>query len=169
MKMEIESGFNGIFNYLDNMKKFLILTFAAVFSMVSVMHAAAGPLDDLIGKKRAILLFSKSRSEAQLDRQISLFSKQRFDLDDRDTVVLLTVNGRRTMVVFGYARVNDGTGRQLTQLYKPQAIGLTIVLVGIDGTEKGRWSGVTDPQIIFDQIDAIPMPREETETGAAGG
>lgn len=151
------------------MKNILTLAIAVVFSMVPVSQVAAGPLDDLIGKKRAILLFSKSRSEARLDRQISLFSKQRFDLDDRDTVVLLTVNGRQTMTVFGYARVNDGTGRQLSQIYKPQTNGLTIVLVGKDGTEKGRWLGVTDPQIIFDTIDAVPINQEETETGGAGG
>ncbi len=151
------------------MKKFLFLTLSVVILMVSPVYAFAGPLDDLIGEKRAILLFTKSRSEASLDRQISLFSKQRFDLDDRDTVVLHTVDGRNTMAVFGYARVSDGTGRQLAQIYEPARNGLTIVLIGKDGTEKGRWQGVTDPQIIFDLIDTMPMRKQEIESGAAGG
>ncbi|MGI9400515.1 MAG: DUF4174 domain-containing protein [Rhizobiaceae bacterium] len=151
------------------MRKFLILTIAALFLAAPAIPAVSGPLDDLKGEKRTILLFSKSRSEASLDRQISLFSKQRFDLDDRDTVVLHTVNGNRTMAVFGYARVSDGTGRQLTRLYEPERNGLTIVLIDKDGKEKGRWFGVTDPQIIFDHIDSVPSEEQKIETGTVGG
>jgi Domain of unknown function (DUF4174) len=147
------------------MNRIAIIALAAFIGLAYAAQSAAGPLDALTGKKRVVLLFSKSRSEAELDRQLSLFSERRSELDDRDTIVLLTVRGRDTMAVFGYASVSDGTGRQLTNLYKPQGSGLTVVLVDKDGSEKGRWPGTVDPQIIFDLIDTMPV--DQSVTGAA--
>jgi hypothetical protein len=161
------SGFNPAIHYLEAMKRIAILALAAFIGLACLAQSVAGPLDRLSGKKNVVLLFSKSRSEAELDRQLSLFSERRSELEDRDTVVLLTVKGRDTMAVFGYASVSAGTGRQLVGLYKPVGSGLTVVLVDKNGTEKGRWPGTVDPQIIFDLIDT--MPAGQAATGAATG
>lgn len=36
------------------------------------------------------------------------------------------------------------------------------VLVGLDGTEKKRWTGPVDPRELFAIVDEMPMRRQET-------
>lgn len=150
------------------MNRIAILAIAAIIGLACAAQSVAGPLDRLHGKKNVVLLFSKSRSEAELDRQLSLFSERRSELDDRDTIVLLTVKSRDTMAVFGYASISDGTGRQLVGLFKPQGSGLTVVLVDKNGSELGRWPGTVDPQVIFDLIDTMPEGRPVTGATTGG-
>jgi hypothetical protein len=44
-------------------------------------------------------------------------------------------------------------------------LGLTsdfaVILIGKDGGEKGRWTAPVDPQVIFAEIDTMPMRRDE--------
>ena len=39
--------------------------------------------------------------------------------------------------------------------------GLTVILIGKDGGEKGRWSQLVDPDEVFALIDAMPMRQRE--------
>ena len=76
-------------------------------------------------------------------------------------VVLSTTGRQETQSVIGYTPVPRGSARLLRKQYQPNGSGLTVVLVGKDGTEKARWEQVVDPQIIFDLIDTMPMRIQE--------
>ena len=125
--------------------------------------AIAAPLDGLRGEKRVLLLFSKSRSLSSLDRLVDLLRERRPDLEERDTVVLVTAGSDPTYSAIGYTSLPAGANRDLRRLYKPEGSGLVTVLVGKDGGEKARFRGVADPDAIFDLIDAMPMRQREME------
>ncbi|MEL6967084.1 MAG: DUF4174 domain-containing protein [Pseudomonadota bacterium] len=129
----------------------------------AVTSAQANPLAELQAKHRIILLFSKSRSDASLDKQIDLLRERRRDLTERDTVVLV-VEGRGDVVAaIGYVPVPRGIARDLREQYTKSSAHFFGVLIGKDGGEKARWERVRDPQQIFDQIDSMPMRRLEMQ------
>jgi hypothetical protein len=136
---------------------------AACMALFAFPAQAADPLASLIGQKRVLLLFAKSRSDANLDRQLALLGDRRSDISDRKIVVLVVTSGREPMAVMGYASLPQGAGRALNQRFQPKEEGLTLVLIGLDGTEKGRWHNALDPQVLFDLIDAMPMRQEEAQ------
>ena len=145
------------------MNKIHRILLAISLAIFSVPAQAADPLASLAGQKRVLLLFSKSRSDANLDRQLGLLGDRRSDINDRKIVVLVATLGREPMAVMGYASLPQGAGRALNQRFQPREEGLTLVLVGLDGTEKGRWHNALDPQVLFDLIDAMPMRQEEAQ------
>ena len=125
--------------------------------------AHADPLDRLRGEKRVLLLFSKSRSLSSLDRFVDLLRERRPDVEERDLVVLVTAGSDPTYSAIGYTSLPAGANRELRRRFLPQGSGLTAVLVGKDGGEKARYSGVVDPDAIFALIDTMPMRRREME------
>ncbi|MEL7229759.1 MAG: DUF4174 domain-containing protein [Pseudomonadota bacterium] len=125
------------------------------------MAQTSNPLSDLQWKKRVVLLFAKSRSDAGLDKQVDLLREVRPDVSDRDMIVLRTAGREETRPVMGYTALRNGTGRQLRARYKPAERGLTVILLGKDGGEKKRWTKVVRPEEIFQVIDAMPMRQRE--------
>jgi Domain of unknown function (DUF4174) len=130
----------------------------AMFSLLLSMTQAApaASLDYLLGSRPVILLFAKSRSDAALDKEIGLFSERRPELEERNAVVIMITDNRDAMAVVGYATIEPGTGRLLRREFEPGNAGLTVVLVGRNGQELGRWNGVVSPDAVFDVIDAGP-------------
>ena len=67
----------------------------------------------------------------------------------------------------GYTRFRAGANRDLRRRFEPNRLGLTVVLVGKDGLEKGRWNRPVDVDEIFALIDTMPMrQREMRESGS---
>jgi hypothetical protein len=143
------------------MKKLFRSLLAMSLLFVSASAASADPLAALQGKKRILLLFAKSRSDAQLDRQMALLNDERSGFDERKTVVFTLSGGREPMAFIGYASLPFGAGRDLLTRFAPASQGLTVILIGLDGTEKGRWQHPVNPQVLFDLIDSMPMRQEE--------
>ncbi len=139
----------------------LLLSLIALVAL-TVMPASADPLADLQWEKRPLLLFAKSRSDAGLDKQLELLRERRTDLAERDMLVLVTQGTQDTIAAIGYTALPGGTARDLRERFKPGPKGLTIILVGKDGGEKGRWTQVVDPDTLFALIDAMPMRQNET-------
>ncbi len=133
---------------------------------IGISHAA-DPLEGLTGKSRPILLFAKSRSDANLDRQIDLLRERRPDLADRDIVVFRTAGNEDTRSAIGYVDLPRGAAFELRKRFGPLRSGLTVILIGKDGTEKGRWERLVPPQEIFDLIDTMPMRKREIEENSA--
>ena len=155
-------------SYVRGMKEFLIATIAAIFLVAGPVHAA-DTLQNLQGKKRPILLFAKSRSDAGLDKQVDLFRSYRPNLRERDIIVLSTTSREETRSAIGYTPINRGTARELKRRFSPSSSGLTVVLVGKDGSEKERWQRVVEPQEIFDLIDSIPKRQDEAKEQSQSG
>jgi hypothetical protein len=147
--------------YNEFMRMFFRILLAAIISASALPAQSAEPLASLTGKKRVLLLFSKSRSDAQLDRQLGLLNDQRSGFDERKTVVFTVSGGREPMAFIGYASLPFGAGRDLVAQFSPAPQGLTVILLGLDGEEKGRWQHPVDPQVLFDLIDSMPLRQEE--------
>ena len=143
------------------MNKSLLTLIAAFIALWSPSALAVEPLKHLQWEKRPLLLFAKSRSFAPLDKQVDLLRDYRPDLEERDMVVLSTTGTQETSAAIGYVAINRGTARQLRKQFAPESRGLTVILVGKDGSEKARWQQVVDPQKIFDLIDSMPMRQDE--------
>jgi len=154
--------------YIGMMKKFLVPLLALAPLTFGSAHAA-DPLESLKWKNRPVLLFAKSRSDAGLDKQVDLFRGFRPELRDRDIVVFSTTAREETRSVIGYAPINRGTARALTKRFQPSKTGLTVILVGKDGGQKGRWERVVNPQEIFDMIDKMPMRQDEISERSESG
>lgn len=140
----------------ENLIRVLTIAFLAFAAMPAEPSFARDPLAGLVGKNRVVLLFSRSRSDATLDRQLALLGDKRPELSDRKVIVLLTPANRDTMAFIGFASLPQGANRELTSRFSPAAQGLTVVLVGIDGNEQARWQNVVDPRIIIETIDNAP-------------
>jgi len=127
----------------------------------SFAQTTQSPLKGLEGKKRIILLFSKSRSDATLDKQIDLLRARRRDLSDRDTVVLVVEARSDVVSAIGYVSIPRGAALDLRRIYEKEKTRFFGILIGKDGGEKSRWTRVRQPQEMFDQIDAMPMRQQE--------
>lgn len=150
--------------YLQNMKQFLATALTALIPAALFFGAAhADPLVDLQWKKRVLVLFDQSRSSASLDRQIDRLRERRPDVDDRDLIVIVNAGNQRSLVAMGYAPLPASAALQLKRRLDPAPRGMTMVLIGKDGTEKQRWNRTIDPQEIFDIIDAMPMRQREMD------
>lgn len=143
-------------SYLQDMKVLVSLLAATIMATALSVPASANPLQSLEGKKRALLLFAKSRSDARLDKQVDLLRERRPGLSDRDLVVLVTAGNQDTALAIGYASLRRGTNRLLRETFKPQSSGLTVVLIGKDGLEKARWKTLVQPDEVFATIDSLP-------------
>ncbi len=143
-----------------------IVAIAALF-LTGGLAQATETLDRLKGDKRPLLLFSKSRSDAGLGKQIDLLRDFRPEMRARSVIVLHTSGNEETRAAIGYTSIDRGTARALRQRFAPEPRGLTVILVGKDGTEKARWQRIVSPDEIFKTIDAMPMrQREMQESGA---
>ena len=152
--------------YLECMKSILTLCLTMMAAMAGQAEAA-DPLAGLQGKARPILLFAKSRSDASLDKQVDLLRERRSEVSERGIVVLRTAGNEETRAAIGYVSLSEGAAFQLRRRFEPRRSGLTVVLVGKDGTEKARWEHVVQPQEIFDLIDTMPMRKQEIEENSA--
>lgn len=121
----------------------------------------AAPLDSLQWQKRVLLLFAKSRSDASLDKQLELLRERRPEISDRDLVVLTTEGDSDTMASIGYVSMPNGANRKLRERFGVFGDGMTLILVGKDGSEKFRATSVVQPDVIFRIIDAMPMRQRE--------
>jgi len=134
------------------MKK-IVVSILVVFALLSGGAWAADPLADLVGKKQLLLLFSKSRSDAGLDKQVELLRQVRPELRELGIIVMRTSGNEETRSVIGYTSINIGTARKLRKRFEPSGDGLVVILISIDGSEKKRWDSLVQPGEIFDFIE----------------
>lgn len=157
--------------YLSYMKKIIALSLTAaiatVASLGAVSTASAATLDRLKSEKRVILLFAKSRSTAGLDQQVDILRNFRPEMRERNLIVLRTTGSEETRSAIGYTSIQRGTARELRDRFKPVGSGMNVILVGKDGTEKGRWQRVVQPNEFFELIDSMPMRKQEMNDQSA--
>ena len=80
---------------------------------------------------------------------------------ERDVVVIHVFAGEQASA--DGVDIGPAAARDLHDAFGPRDAngGLTVVLVGKDGSEKLRRTGVVDPTELFDLIDSMPMRQEE--------
>ncbi len=105
----------------------------------------AGPADTLAPYRweaRPILVFARE-GQPELQAQLDAFAGNAAGLADRRNMIILDTNAASA----------------LRERFRPD--GFTVILVGLDGGEKARQSGVVPADAFDAQIDAMPMRRRK--------
>ena len=152
--------------YIAGMIKLILPAILASSAMLFASPATADILSPLLWKNRVLILFDASRSSAPLDRQIDMLRQRRSEMRERDLVAISNPGKSDTASVIGYVSIPQGANRELRARFKPTARGMTIILVGKDGNEKGRWQKLVQAGEIFELIDSMPMRQKEMKDSA---
>jgi len=100
-------------------------------------------LTQYLGRNRILLVFTPSASDARFEAQNELFEKRRTDLEERNILVLEEV---KTRCQFRVSKED-----------------FAVILIGKDGNEKHRWTGVAPIDQIDHRVDRMPMRRSEMQ------
>ncbi len=117
-------------------------------------------------KNRLLLVFAPSENSSTYQRQIQLFQGQQAGFEERDLLLveLLTEGtGRVSRQPIGEANV-----AKLRSRFNVAPQEFRVILVGKDGTAKRRDSNPVEPEVIFNEIDAMPMRQQEMRQGRSG-
>lgn len=107
------------------------------------MPASADPLSGQRWEKRPLVVIAPD-GDRRVAVQRERIARARPDFAERDQVLVV-------------ARDGDG----LRERFGVAAGDFVAILVGLDGTEKARWSEPVDPAELFALIDAMPMRQRE--------
>lgn len=123
------------------------MTFVALSALLSIGPYAAeeraADLADLRWENRAVVIFAEHRDDPQLHEQLDRLGQAQAALVERRVVIL----------------TDAGEDTALRERFEPE--GFTVLLIGLDGTEKLRRESVVAPSEIVSLIDTMPMRRRE--------
>lgn len=135
------------------MIKSLAVLFGALCAMT--VQAAAEPLSGYRWSHRPVLVFAPDKADERYGAQSAAFAKAA--LSQRD-IALIRVAGD---AVEAEPRRGEYDAAALRRAFKVGEGDFAVVLVGKDGIEKWRRTDVVDPALIYREIDAMPMRRQE--------
>jgi hypothetical protein len=110
-------------------------------------------------QNRILLVFAPSQDNPAYQRQMQLFEAQRAGFKERDLLLV-------ELLAEGTSRMNSQTldeanVAELRSRFKVAPQEFRVILVGKDGTAKRRDSNPIQPEVIFNEIDAMPMRQRE--------
>lgn len=124
----------------------------------SLKNNAMTSLDDYKWKKRLLLVFAP-KEDAVYQKQMQLFNEQQVGLNERDLLIVqLLTEGTSRM---DSQPINPVLAAQIRERFKVEQQDFQVILVGKDGTTKRREHSLVPPEVIFDEIDAMPMRQQE--------
>ena len=110
-----------------------------------------------------VLVLNAPEDAPSIDEQIALLGQSLAEIEERELIILRL----RTQVLepvpdlspfpFEAKILDDREERRYLQSLFVGDEDMRLTLIGLDGEIKERWDGVTDPLLIFDAIDAMPM------------
>lgn len=123
----------------------------------SLKNNAMTSLDDYKWKKRLLLVFAPQEDPAY-QKQIQLF-KQQVGFEQRDLLIV-------QLLIEGTSRIDTQPispvlAAQIRDRFKVEQQDFQVILVGKDGTTKRRDRSLVPPEVIFGEIDAMPMRQQE--------
>ena len=114
---------------------------------------AVPELESYRWKQRPLLVFSPSAGDSRRAVQIQRVEAERAAFDERGMVLLEIVAGGDDSA--------DGAG--LRARFHVDEAAFAAVLIGKDGTAKGRWTEPVEMRELWEVIDAMPMRQREME------
>lgn len=118
-------------------------------------------LKDFQWQNRLLLLFASGEDSAEYREQLELFEAAQADFVERDLLL--------------FELLADGNSRWDEQAIAPSDVStirsqfnigpedFAVILIGKDGTQKRKDNQPVDPQLIFLDIDAMPMRQREMQ------
>lgn len=135
------------------------LLVAAVIALVSSQVFAMDSLSQLTWKKRVVIVFGDA-SDQRVAQQIKILTDQRFELGERDLVVIGVTDDEAKSFFGSVSKLDAVALRREGDIKKDR---FQVVLVGKDGGIKLRSDTVVSDLDMFDVIDRMPMRRAERE------
>lgn len=134
------------------------LLVAALIALLSSQVFAMDSLSEFTWKKRVVIVFGDV-SDQRVAQQIKILTDQRFELGERDLVVI-GVSDDDAKAFFGSVSNLDAVAlrREAADVKKDR---FQVVLIGKDGGIKLRSDTVVGNVEMFDVIDRMPMRRTE--------
>ena len=118
---------------------------------------AAHSQDTYAWEHRPVYIFAAPSDLDKLSTQIDLFMQHRTQMIDRNMALIAVTD--RAEVIFGPEQPYKSS--ELRRAYDIDPTQFTVILIGKDTGVKRRHVGVIDPNVIFTQIDGMPMRRQE--------
>ncbi|MEP0865496.1 DUF4174 domain-containing protein [Funiculus sociatus GB2-A5] len=112
-------------------------------------------------KNRLLLVFAPTESSPNYQQQMQLLQRQAAGLNDRDLLVIELFKEGESRIENQI--IDESTAAQLRNRFNITSEEFSVILVGKDGTQKRRDKSPVTPDIIFKQIDAMPMRRQEMQ------
>ncbi len=128
-----------------------------IFGVGPHPEETSGNLHDLQWEKRVIVIFSDPAG-LKSDAQLGALRADKDALRQRD-LAIFTVDGNEVHPAFGSDVVPQAHTLRKELGCAPGAFAL--VLVGKDGHVKSRYDDVVDPDVLFAEIDSMPMRQAE--------
>lgn len=126
--------------------------------LFSGFYAQSQVLSSIQWKNRVLLIMSEDPNDPMVKQQVSLFSEDREELEERKLVLL------QVFPEFYIMGSDNGIRRASAEVYfdyKSSAKTFELVLIGLDGDEKMRRADLMRPEDLYAIIDAMPMRRNE--------
>ena len=116
-------------------------------------------LDAYKWNNRLLLVFAPNEDSPTYQQQMQRFQGKQADLSERDLLVF-------ELLAQGTSRVNGQSitpeeAAQVRQRFNVGSQDFRVILVGKDGTAKRRDRTPVSPEVIFKEIDAMPMRQQE--------
>lgn len=116
-------------------------------------------LDAYKWKNRLLLVFAPDENNPSYQRQMQLLQGKQSGFNERDLLVL-------ELLAQGTSRVNGQIvdaeeAAKMRKRFNVDSQAFRVILVGKDGTSKRSDRAPVSPQVIFREIDAMPMRRQE--------
>lgn len=122
-------------------------------------------------KNRLLLVFAPSENSPAYQRQMQLFQGQQAGFKERD-LLLVELLTESTSRAYGQtlddARARSQSVREARSRFHVAPQDFQVILVGKDGTAKRRESNPIQPEVIFNEIDAMPMRQREMREQSRG-
>lgn len=142
------------------MNKFILFGCSLLFAS----SLASQELSDYRWKNRLVLLFAPNLESSQLQRQLALFTTDTAALEERRMCLLQLIPGGSQKVDGAFIHTNNAT--HYYEQFRVDPTRFTIILVGLDGTEKFRSiDKLVSPSQIYGIIDQMPMRAAELRRG----
>ncbi len=128
------------------------------------------PTDDVLSpyrwKHRLLLIFAADTMHPAYETQVALLEGEEAALAERDvlTAHLFADGGSR----LGDRRLTHDEAEAIRQRFGVAPGQFAVILVGKDGTEKRRDDAPVKPEVLYADIDAMPMRRREMQARDAG-
>ena len=147
----------------SNRREFTALTLGLGSLIIMPNLAQARPLAPFQWQYRPLVVFAPGREHADYKSQIEAIEQNRMAFDERDMLLVSVLDRVELDATPPPTTTMPASAGALRQHYRVEAEEFTVILVGKDGGEKGRWESPITMDEVFATIDTMPMRQREMQ------
>ncbi|WP_127845141.1 DUF4174 domain-containing protein [Psychroflexus aestuariivivens] len=109
---------------------------------------------------RIILIHADNEHEEKMNQQVEKFLQEKLKLKDRK-LAIFTFHNNELKNVFNTDSESEKFINEFISNHNFEDENFSVRLFGLDGGEKSKFFKIVKPEIIYNQIDQMPMRRAE--------